>query len=126
MTEEALYEIASVRRFAYFSAGSSSIPDETAILSFRHLLEVKNLAERIFTSVNQRLLRKGLRLFKGTIMDATIIKAPSSKKNATGGRDPEIHQTKNGNNSHFGIKAHIGVGAETGLAHSLQRTSANA
>ena len=123
--EEALYEIASMRRFAGFSLSSGSIPDETTILNFRHLLEANKLTEHIFALINQYLLSKGLRLSKGTIVDATIIEAPSSTKNATGTRDPEMHQTKKGNNWHFGMKAHIGVDAETGLVHSLQTTSAN-
>ena len=123
--EEALYEIASMRRFAGFSLGSGSIPDETTILNFRHLLETHGITEKIFALINQYLLSKGLRLSKGTIVDATIIEAPSSTKNATGTRDPEMHQTKKGNNWHFGMKAHIGVDAETGLVHSLQTTSAN-
>jgi IS5 family transposase len=83
------------------------------------------MAERIFALINQYLVSKGLRLSKGTIVDATIIETPSSTKNATGTRDPEMHQTKKGNNWHFGMKAHIGVDAETGLVHSLQTTSAN-
>ena len=123
--EEALHEIASMRRFAGFSLGSGSIPDETTILNFRHLLEANKLTEHIFALINQYLLRKGLRLSKGTIVDATIIEAPSSTKNATGSRDPEMHQTKKGNNCHFGMKAHIGVDAESGLVHSLETTSAN-
>ena len=123
--EEALYEIASMRRFAGFSLGSGSIPDETTILNFRHLLETHGITEKIFALINQYLLSKGLRLSKGTIVDATIIEAPSSTKNATGTRDPEMHQTKKGNNWHFGMKAHIGVDAETGLVHSLETTSAN-
>ena len=114
-----------MRRFAGFSLGSGSIPDETTILNFRHLLEANKLTEHIFALINQYLLRKGLRLSKGTIVDATIIEAPSSTKNATGSRDPEMHQTKKGNNWHFGMKAHIGVDAETGFVHSLQTTSAN-
>ena len=123
--EEALYEIASMRRFAGFSLGGGSIPDETTILNFRHLLETHGITEKIFALINQYLLSKGLRLSKGTIVDTTIIEAPSSTKNATGTRDPEMHQTKKGNNWHFGMKAHIGVDAETGLVHSLQTTSAN-
>jgi len=117
--EEALYEIASMRRFVGFSLGSGSIPDETTILNFRHLLEANQLTEHIFALINQYLLSKGLRLSKGTIVDATIIEAPSSTKNATGTRDPEMHQTKKGNNWHFGIKAHIGVDAETGKRRAL-------
>ena len=90
-----------MRRFAGFSLGSGSIPDETTILNFRHLLETHGITEKIFSLINQHLFSKGLRLSKGTIVDATIIEAPSSTKNATGTRDPEMHQTKKGNNWHF-------------------------
>lgn len=123
--EEALYEIASMRRFAGLSLAKGSVPDETTILNFRHLLEKHGLATQIFETVNSYLAGRGLRLSKGTIVDATIIAAPSSTKNATGTRDPEMHQTKKGNEWHFGMKAHIGVDAETGLVHSLTGTSAN-
>ena len=101
--EEALYEIASMRRFAGFSLSSGSIPDETTILNFRHLLEANQLTEHIFALINQYLLSNGLQLSKGTIVDATIIEAPCSTKNATGTRDPEMHQTKKGNNWHFDL-----------------------
>jgi IS5 family transposase len=123
--EEALYEMASMGRFAGFSLGSGSIPDETTIPNFRHLLETHGITEKLFALINRYLVSKGLRLSKGMIVDATIIEAPSSTKNTTGTRDPEMHQTKKGNNWHFGMKAHIGVDAETGLVHSLQTTSAN-
>ena len=94
--EEALYEIASLRTFAHLSLGES-IPDETTILNFRHLLEANDLAEDILKAVNAHLARKGLLLKRGSIVDATIIAAPSSTKNAEGKRDPEMHQTKKGN-----------------------------
>lgn len=123
--EEALYEIASMRRFAGLSLAKGAVPDETTILNFRHLLESHGLAALIFEAVNSYLASRGLRLSKGTIVDATIIAAPSSTKNASGTRDPEMHQTKKGNEWHFGMKAHIGVDAETGLVHSLTGTSAN-
>ncbi|CAM8624804.1 COG3039 Transposase and inactivated derivatives, IS5 family [Burkholderiales bacterium] len=121
--EESLYEIASMRRFAGFSLGSGLIP-KTAILNFRHLLEANKLTEHNFALINHYLLSKGLRLSNDTIVDATIIEAPSSTKNATGTRNPEMHQTKKGNNWHYGMKAHIGVDEVTGLVHSLQTTSA--
>ena len=98
--EEALYEIASLRTFA--GLGLEAIPDETTILNFRHLLEANDLAEDIFKQVNAHLARKGLLLKRGSIMDATIIAAPSSTKNSAGERDPEMHQTKKGNQWHFG------------------------
>jgi IS5 family transposase len=113
------------RRFAGVETMEGLIPDETTILNFRHLLEANGLATQIFETVNSYLMARGLRLSKGTIVDATIIAAPSSTKNASGTRDPEMHQTKKGNEWHFGMKAHIGVDAETGLVHSLTGTSAN-
>ncbi|MGO4606040.1 IS5 family transposase [Variovorax sp. 2RAF20] len=121
--EEALYEIASLRTFA--GLGLESIPDETTILNFRHLLEASDLAEDIFKQVNAHLARKGLLLKRGSIVDATIIAAPSSTKNESGERDPEMHQTKKGNQWHFGMKAHIGVDADSGLVHTVTTTAAN-
>ena len=121
--EEALYEIASLRTFA--GLGLESIPDETTILNFRHLLEASDLAEDIFKQVNAHLARKGLLLKRGSIVDATIIAAPSSTKNESGERDPEMHQTKKGNQWHFGMKAHIGVDADSGLVHTVATTAAN-
>ena len=121
--EEALYEIASLRTFA--GLGLEAIPDETTILNFRHLLEASDLAEDIFKQVNAHLTRKGLLLKRGSIVDATIIAAPSSTKNSTGERDPEMHQTKKGNQWHFGMKAHIAVDAESGLVHTVTATAAN-
>ena len=108
--EEALYEIASLRSFARLSL-NEPIPDETTILNFRHLLEVNDLAEDM--------------LKRGSIVDATIIAAPSSTKNAQGERDPEMHQTKKGNQWFFGMKAHIGVDADSGLVHTVTTTAAN-
>ena len=121
--EEALYEIASLRTFA--ALGLETIPDETTILNFRHLLEASDLAEDIFKQVNAHLARKGLLLKRGSIVDATIIAAPSSTKNESGERDPEMHQTKKGNQWHFGMKAHIGVDADSGLVHTVTTTAAN-
>lgn len=122
--EEALYEIASLRTFAGLSL-TDAIPDETTILNFRHLLEDNDLAEDILKSVNAHLSRKGLLLKRGSIVDATIIAAPSSTKNAEGERDPEMHQTKKGNQWFFGMKAHIGVDADSGLVHTVTATAAN-
>jgi len=121
--EEALYESASLRTFA--GLGLEAIPDETTILNFRHLLEASDLAEDIFKQVNAHLARKGLLLKRGSIVDATIIAAPSSTKNESGERDPEMHQTKKGNQWHFGMKAHIAVDAESGLVHTVTTTAAN-
>lgn len=122
--EEALYEIASLRNFAGLKL-SEPIPDETTILNFRHLLEEYDLAEDILAQVNAHLSRKGLLLKRGSIVDATIISAPSSTKNADGERDPEMHQTKKGNQWFFGMKAHIGVDADSGLVHTVTTTPAN-
>ena len=122
--EEALYEIASLRNFAGLKL-SEPIPDETTILNFRHMLEESDLAEDIFKQVNAHLTRKGLLLKKGSIVDATIISAPSSTKNAEGERDPEMHQARKGEQWFFGMKAHIGVDADSGLVHTVTTTSAN-
>ena len=122
--EEALYEIASLRSFARLSL-TEPIPDETTILNFRHLLEANDLADDIFKAINALLARKGLLLKHGSIVDATIIAAPSSTKNAEGERDPEMHQTKKGNQWFFGMKAHIGVDADSGLVHTVTTTAAN-
>jgi transposase, IS5 family len=122
--EEALYEIASLRTFAHLSL-NEPIPDETTILNFRHLLEANDLAEDILRVVNALLARKGLLLKRGSIVDATIIAAPSSTKNDAGERDPEMHQTKKGNQWFFGMKAHIAVDADSGLVHTVTTTAAN-
>ena len=122
--EEALYEIASLRSFARLSL-NEPIPDETTILNFRHLLEANDLAEDMFRAINALLGKKGLLLKRGSIVDATIIAAPSSTKNAEGERDPEMHQTKKGNQWFFGMKAHVGVDAESGLVHTVTTTAAN-
>jgi transposase, IS5 family len=122
--EEALYEIASLRSFARLSL-NEPIPDETTILNFRHLLEENDLAADILKAVNAHLARKGLLLKRGSIVDATIIAAPSSTKNAEGERDPEMHQAKKGEQWYFGMKAHIGVDADSGLVHTVTTTAAN-
>lgn len=101
------------------------IPDETTILNFRHLLERRGLGRGLFEEINAHLAGRGYRVRRGTIVDATIISAPSSTRNRAGARDPEMHQTKKGNEWHFRMKAHIGVDAETGLTHSVRTTPAN-
>ena len=121
--EEALYEISSMRKFAGLKL--QAIPDETTILNFRRLIETNELAPMILDRINALLTRKGLMLKRGTIVDATIIAAPSSTKNADGERDPEMHQTKKGNQWYFGMKAHIGVDTDSGLVHTVVTTSAN-
>ena len=123
--EDLLYEAESVRRFVGLSL-SEALPDETTILNFRHLLERHELGQALFDEINAHLGSQGLRLREGSIVDASIIEAPSSTKNRTRERDPEMHQTKKGNQWHFGMKAHIGVDSETGIVHSLSTTAANA
>ena len=122
--ERSRREAESVRRFAGLRL-SEPIPDESTILHFRHLLERHQLGQGLFEEIKGHLQEQGVRLREGTIVDATIIEAPSSTKNRTGQRDPEMHQTKKGNQWHFGMKLHIGVDAKTGLVHSLSATSAN-
>lgn len=122
--EEALYEITPMRAFAGLSI-NGPIPDETTILNFRRLLETNDLAPEILSRINAYLTRKGLMLKRGTIVDATIIAAPSSTKNTQGERDPEMHQTKKGQQWYFGMKAHIGVDADSGLVHTVSTTAAN-
>ena len=123
--EDALIEVPTMRRFAGIDLISDRIPDETTILSFRHLLEKNNLGKEIFDVVKAHLKQRGMAMKQGTIIDATLISAPSSTKNRTGERDPEMHQTKKGNQWHFGMKVHIGVDKDSGLIHSVETTSAN-
>ena len=123
--EEALYDMALFREFVGLDAGEDNLPDESTILRFRHLLEAHNLSLQILATVNATLAAKGLLLKSGTVVDATLIAAPSSTKNSSGERDPEMHQTKKGNQWHFGMKAHIGVDADSGLVHTVVGTAAN-
>ena len=123
--EDLLYEVESVRRFVGLRL-TEALPDETTILNFRHLLEKHGLGEGLFEEINAHLASRGYRLRTGTIVDASIIDAPSSTKNRRRARDPEMHQTKKGKQWYFGMKAHIGVDAGSGLAHSLTTTAANA
>lgn len=122
--EEELHERPLYRRFVGLE-GAARMPDETTILRFRHLLEKHELAPQVLATINATLARQGLMLKTGTVVDATIIAAPSSTKNKGGERDPEMHQTKKGNQWHFGMKAHIGVDAESGLVHTVIGTAAN-
>lgn len=122
--EDALYEIASMRLFAKLSL-DQAIPDRTTIMNFRHRLEQHQLARQLFESINQWLSDAGIMMTQGTLVDATIIEAPSSTKNKRQQRDPEMHQTKKGNQWHFGMKAHIGVDADSGLVHTVIGTAAN-
>ena len=123
--EEALYDMESMRRFVGIDLGNEPVPDETTICKFRHLLEAHGLGERIFQEVNAHLEEKGLKLSEGTIMDATIINAPSSTKNQDKKRDPDMHSTKKGNQYYFGMKIHVGVDRESRTVHSLVTTPAN-
>lgn len=123
--EEALHDTPLFREFAKIGQGVTRLPDETTILRFRHLLERHDLAPDMLRLVNDILGAKGLLLRTGTVVDATLIAAPSSTKNAEGQRDPEMKQTKKGNNWYFGMKAHIGVDAQSGLVHTVAGTAAH-
>ncbi|MEJ7685543.1 MAG: IS5 family transposase [Variovorax sp.] len=123
--EEALHDVPLYREFAGLGDGVSRLPDETTILRFRHLLEAHDLAADMLRVVNDILQSKGLLLRTGTAVDATLIAAPSSTKNAGGERDPEMHQTRKGKQWYFGMKAHIGVDAASGLVHTVVGTAAN-
>ena len=123
--EEALFEMPLYREFAGFDA-NARLPDRVSILRFRHLLEKHKLAQHFFETVNAMLKARGLMLHSGTVIDATIIAAPSSTKNNSGKRDPEMHQTKKGNQWYHGMKGHIGTDADSGLVHSVATTAANA
>jgi IS5 family transposase len=124
--EEALHDIPLYQEFARLDAGMTRLPDESTILRFRHMLEEHGLGQQILATVNAKLIARGLLLKTGTVVDATLISAPSSTKNDQGERDPEMHQTKKGNQWHFGMKAHIGVDADSGLVHTVTTTAANA
>lgn len=124
MAEEMLYDSEAMRRFAGIELGDDRIPDETTILNFRHLLERHGLTEAIFADVNAHLADRGISLRSGTLVDATIIDAPSSTKNKSGARDPEMSSTKKGSDWYFGMKAHIGVDADSGVVHSLETSTA--
>jgi transposase, IS5 family len=121
--EEALYDIQSMRAFCHLELGRDSIPDETTILNFRHLLEIHALTKAVFEAVAEDLETRGVLVRGGTIVDATLIAASPSTKNAAGQRDPEMRSSKKGNQWHFGMKAHIGVDAKSGLVHTAGVTS---
>jgi len=124
--EEALHDVPLYREFARLDVGMSRMPDESTILRFRHFLEAHQLGAALLATVNDQLSRKGLLLRQGTVVDATLIAAPSSTKNQSGQRDPDMHQTQKGNQWHFGMKAHIGADADSGLVHTVTTTAANA
>ena len=123
--EEALYDSRAMRQFVGIDLGREPVPDETTICKFRHLLEAHRLGEQLFALIRTYLAEQGLQISRGTIVDATIISAPSSTKNRQKERDPEMHQTKKGNQWYFGMKAHIGVDSRTKLIHSVAATAAN-
>jgi len=123
--EDALIEVPTMRRFAGIDLISERIPDETTILGFRHLLEKHDLGKQIFETVKAHLKANGMAMKQGTIIDATLIAAPSSTKNKKGERDPEMHQTRKGKQWYFGMKVHVGVDKDNGLIHSIETTSAN-
>jgi IS5 family transposase len=123
--EDALYDSQAIRRFVGIDLSRESAPDATTLLKFRRLLETHQLTESIFNAINAHLAKKGLLLREGTIVDATLIAAPPSTKNREGKRDEEMHQTKKGQQWYFGMKAHIGVDAQSGLVHTLIGTAAN-
>ena len=123
--EEALYDSVLMRQFAGIDLGREPVPDETTVCKFRHLLEQHQLGGEMLETVNLHLQKKGVRITTGTIVDATLIEAPSSTKNRDQQRDPEMHQTKKGNEWHFGMKAHVGVDSKTKMIHSVAATAAN-
>jgi IS5 family transposase len=123
--EEALYDSPTLRAFVGIDLGQEPVPDETTVCKFRHLLEQHGLGQGLFDDVTQHLRAQGLAVSTGTIVDATIIAAPSSTKNATGTRDPAMHQTQKGRQWYFGMKGHFGVDSQSKLVHSVEATPAN-
>lgn len=123
--EEGLYDSRALRRFVGIDLGREPVPDESTICKFRHLMEKHNLGDQLFHLVNQYLKENGLKVSRGTIVDASIISAPNSTKNKKKERDPEMRQTRKGNQWYFGMKAHIGIDSQTKLIHSVAVTSAN-
>ena len=123
--EDAIYDSQSIRGFVGINLTHESAPDATTLLKFRRLLEKHNLTRRIFDEINVHLASKGLIMREGTIVDATLIAAPPSTKNGDKKRDPEMHQSKKGNDWHFGMKAHVGVDMATALVHSVVGTAGN-
>jgi transposase, IS5 family len=123
--EDAVYDSQALRNFMSIDLSQQNAPDATTLMGFRHLLEANDLPQAMLVEVNAMLIERGLLMSKGTLVDATLIAAPSSTKNQAHGRDPEMHQAKKGNQWYFGLKAHIGVDKESGLVHTLVTTSAN-
>ena len=123
--EDAIYDSQAIRGFVGIELNRESAPDATTLLKFRHLLEANGLTQKIFEAIHAHLAAKGLMMREGTMVDATLIAAPPSTKNKDGERDPEMHQSKKGNDWHFGMKAHIGVDAASGLVHTVVGTADN-
>ena len=123
--EDAIYDSQALRNFMGIDLCRQSVPDATTLMGFRHLLEANDLTKAMLVEVNVMLMARGLLMTQGTLVDATLIAAPSSTKNQKHGRDPEMHQAKKGNQWHFGMKAHIGVDKDSGLVHTLSTTAAN-
>ncbi len=123
--EEALYDVLAMQRFAGIDLGTAPVPDETTICKFRHLLERHDLGRAMFSEINAHLARNGIKIGTGTIVDPTIISAPSSTKNEEKKRDPEMHSTAKGNQWYFGMKAHIGTDSTSKIVHTLETTAAN-
>ena len=123
--EDAIYDSQAIRAFVGIDLNRESAPDATTLLKFRHLLETHELTRQIFETINAHLAQRGLMMREGTIVDATLIAAPPSTKNKDGKRDPEMHQSKKGNDWHFGMKAHVGVDAASGLVHTVIGTAGN-
>ena len=123
--EDAIYDSAALRNFMGIDLSRTSVPDATTLMGFRHRLEAHDLTKAMLVEINAMLMERGLLMTQGTLVDATLIAAPSSTKNKEHARDPEMHQTKKGNQWHFGLKAHIGVDKDSGLVHTLTTTAAN-
>ncbi|SCY16156.1 Transposase DDE domain-containing protein [Butyrivibrio sp. INlla14] len=123
--EDSIYDSYAMRTFMHIDFSEQQVPDATTLLNFRHMLEKHKIGEMIFADVNRRLDEAGLVMHGGTIVDATIVAAPKSTKNQNGKRDPEMHQTKKGNEWYFGMKVHAGVDAGTGYVHTITGTAAN-
>ena len=123
--EDAVYDSQALASFMGIDSSRESVPDATTLMGFRHLLEANDLTKAMLVEVNAMLLERGLLMTQGTLVDATLIAAPSSTKNREHERDPEMHQTKKGNEWHFGMKAHIGVDRDSGLVHTVVSTAAN-
>lgn len=123
--EDAITDSQALRQFVHIDLSCEAVPDATTLLKFRRLLEAHDLTQALFAQINAHLSERGLLMREGTMIDATLIAAPSSTKNRTGTRDPEMHSTKKGNQWHFGMKAHIGADAKSGLVHSLHTTPAH-